>query len=215
MLSSLFLLLAGCGLSGGSIPVGDQDIRGLVVRADDPSRGVEGATVVAVFPSLGARKYKASTDQKGEFSLIAVPLADCLMTVEPPPGTDLSSLSFIIYKPRFLSRARGERFQTFVLVPLLRRGQPAPSPPSQIGPPHLEAKVGDTLPLSIKPQIEEGRYPVWVVKGGIGIIDVHGRFTALREGEGEIAAVVGRTEISIHVVVREDPSTSSGPNHSR
>ena len=84
-------MLLGCGsgklgLTGGSIPIGTAALRGVVVRADNVSRPIDGAQVSL---RAGARHNDAASDPNGEFDLGSLAAGSFACVVEPPDNSGL------------------------------------------------------------------------------------------------------------------------------
>lgn len=83
--------VSGCGsgklgLTGGSIPIGTASLRGIVVRADNTSTAVDGASVVL---QRGAQHNDRMTDTGGAFDMGSIGGGAATCTVHPPDSAAL------------------------------------------------------------------------------------------------------------------------------
>jgi len=197
--AACFLLgaVAGC-LTDGSIPVGGGgstgSVRGVVVFAEDPDAPLAGARVSLRAP--GGLPYRTTTDDEGRFGFENMPKGTLEATFEGPQrGARLPVRVFV-----------ETDFGSFSTIAVALA-------PAHLGiddvaavavtPQDVKVRVGESVPfqVSIDGGVPVRKVPTWIVEGGIGSIDAHGRFQALRAGTGVVRAVAGNFQDSARVTV--------------
>ena len=187
--------VAGC-LTDGSITVGGGCstgyVRGVVVFAEDPDAPLAGARVSLRAP--GGLPYRTTTDDEGRFGFENMPKGTLEATFEGPQrGARLPVRVFV-----------ETDFGSFSTIAVALA-------PAHLGiddvaavavtPQDVKVRVGESVPFQVS---IDGGVPraqdAWIVEG-IGSIDAHGRFQALRAGTGVVRAVAGNFQDSARVTV--------------
>lgn len=189
--------VAGC-LTDGSIPVGGGggagSVRGVVVLAEDPDAPLVDARVSV--RAIGGLPFRTTTDAEGHFEFQNVPKGRLEATFEGPrPGVFLPVRVFV--------ETDYGSFSTIAIA----------LAPAHLGiddvaavavtPGIVRTSVGQSVALdaAVTGGVPVRKAPTWIVEGGIGSIDAHGMFRALRAGTGTVRAVAGNAEGSASVTV--------------
>ncbi|NUQ02227.1 MAG: hypothetical protein HUU35_20455 [Armatimonadetes bacterium] len=141
---------------------------------------------------------KVTTTEQGTFAATSLPNGPLRVIVSPPADSGLLTISYE------LDPGEGADYY-IVAAPLPAGFSTAGFTGLEVGPTNLDLRVGEAAQLEVRlvgaapPAI----VPSYLLKGGMGLINVHGRFTAVRPGRGVLRVLAGPYYADINVVVRE------------
>jgi hypothetical protein len=180
---TFLLSLTGCGGGSPDNGINQGTITGRVVRADDPTQGVSGATV-----SVNDGRATVVTNSNGEFQIISL-VGRHTLTITPPSSYEGFSEQVTVNSSG--SHNLGE-------LPVLPSGVTlenisinAPLPDGPDGSYLLGKSYGfNTTVTRSNGQVLSGWKVRWRVEGGVATIDSSGRLLTTSEGVGRVVAFV-------------------------
>lgn len=182
ILALLSFALMGCGLTGGSVPIGNPKparLIGTVVDEQNPSVPIADAEVEVV--TEDGRVFTARTDTNGQF-IVEVPKGKkCSVRVRPP-------MPMMLMFREHATDVLIDEDEVRVVVPMLREGTPQIPMITQLSiePETVTVRVGEQVQFRFIADLSFSLRPVWTVHGGIGVITADGVFTATRPGHGRV-----------------------------
>lgn len=210
------VLLGGCGGGngtpddGGPVVADTGTISGRVVRADSPTSGISGASVV-VRTATGTPLAETSTNATGAFVIRQVPVGSQTVIVDTV-GESLYGSQTVAGVPVHKDAT------TNLTVTVLRVDAPAPSV-LDLTPEDVEVDLNGSAAFTASVRTSSGALavtPTFYVTGGIGVVSYDAAtkkvvFSATREGTGKLMAVCGTLEASANITVVEagSPEVSS------
>ncbi|MEN6642718.1 MAG: carboxypeptidase-like regulatory domain-containing protein [Armatimonadia bacterium] len=209
------LVLGGCGGGDGishddGNPLDTGTISGRVVRADAPTSGISGASVI-VRSETGSPLGVATTSTTGAFTVRGIPVGNQTIVVD--------TIGEPTYGEQTVTGVPVQKdLTTSVMVTVLRVDAPAPSV-LDLTPEEVEVDLNGSATFTASVRTSSGSLavtPTFYVTGGVGVVSYDAStkkviFTATREGTGKLRAVCGTVEAESDITVVEagSPDVSS------
>ena len=210
------VLLSGCGggggtpTDGGTPQVDTGTISGRVVRADSPTSGISGASVV-VRSATGTTLAETTTNASGAFVVREMPVGNQTVVVD--------TVGEALYGTQTISGVPVQKdITTSLIVTVLRVDAPAPSV-LDLTPEEVTVDLNGSAAFTASVRTSSGALevtPTFYVTGGVGVVSYDAAtkkviFNATREGTGKLRAVCGTVEAesTITVVEAGSPEVSS------
>lgn len=193
----MLLLVMGCGSDSitGNLP----PVTGRLYSSTDPDQPVEGAEVTLI--TEGGEEYRAVTGPDGAFQFDQVPAEKYTLHIQPPPGGPLELEATELHID--------DRNVRELVIGLKPKALEALVESLAIQPREVTLELRPDAPpiqfhVTIKGHNVDRLHPTWLVRGSIGTIDPHGRFTPQRVGRGKVIARLG--QFQVEAIVRVIPA---------
>jgi hypothetical protein len=227
MICVLCVVGSGCGGAVGGPAGGGCELRGRIVDASDPDRGIGGAYIYVPSPTSATRGVQGAalaaaglaethSSEDGAYRLTGVPSGRQSVVVTPPAGSGYSSIELSLDIPEGNNVVIDLQITLVLSTVANKVSEVVVDPATATVAPGSSVQFSATaFDASYEPA---DLAATWVVTGGIGTVDSNGKFTAgASAGTGSVLAFVGgksgRATVQVSDTVPTNPVLLVTPDH--
>jgi hypothetical protein len=183
------VLFSGCGgRSKNSVsPSTVLTIQGRIVDATNPEEGIQGAEVNISSKAKNGALWSSTTDEKGYYIINNIPEGPLTINVNPGENSYRE-----IKLDLNLTPPVNNLYFNISLIPDNLISEPVTI---NVGPKNITLKAGTTQLFNCEIRDSQNNIleltPIWIIEGAKGLIYPNGEFTALKEGNCRIIAIIG------------------------